>query len=169
MCTCALRIVTVCEYTTAPFSQCVPKNSRRCKETVERTVWREEREQERSGSVNMCSRALRKLLLSVIRRAPLSPTSYSWTRAGGKRLKEEKQVTHTNTQHEQQNTRQDKTNTTNNHTKNHRPALHNDRRWRGDGAYHLPHERDCEQNGVNATWTRTQRGCEYVLVCSSYM
>ena len=27
-------------------------------------------------------------------------------------------------------------NTTNDHTKNHPPALNNDRRWRGDGAYH---------------------------------
>jgi len=36
------------------------------------------------------------------------------------------------------NTRHDKNNTTDDHTKNHPPALHNDRRWRGDGAYHLP-------------------------------
>jgi len=32
----------------------------------------------------------------------------------------------------------DKNNTTNDHTKNH-PPLNNDRRWRGNGAYHLPH------------------------------
>jgi len=45
-----------------------------------------------------------------------------------------KQVTHTNTQHEQHKTRHDKNNTTNDSTKNHPPpALNNDRRWRGDG------------------------------------
>jgi len=36
-------------------------------------------------------------------------------------------------------TRHDKHKTTNDHTKNHPPALNDDRRWRGDGAYHLPH------------------------------
>jgi len=49
---------------------------------------------------------------------------------------EKKQVTHTNTQHEQHNTRHDKNNTTNDHTKNQSPELNNDRKWRGDAAYH---------------------------------
>ena len=37
-------------------------------------------------------------------------------------LLEEKQVTHTNTQQEQHNTRHDKNTTTNDHTKNNPPA-----------------------------------------------
>jgi len=41
----------------------------------------------------------------------------------------EKQVTRTNN---------DTNNTTNDHTKNHPPSPSNNRRWRGDGAYHLP-------------------------------
>ena len=51
-----------------------------------------------------------------------------------------------NTQHhttrttpQQHNTRHDKNNTTNDHTKKHVLTLNNDPRWRGDGAYHLPH------------------------------
>jgi len=40
---------------------------------------------------------------------------------------------------QQPTTTHDKNNTTNNHTKNHPTSLNNDRRWRGDGAYHLPH------------------------------
>jgi len=50
-------------------------------------------------------------------------------------LREEKQVTHTNTQQEQHTTRQEQ-----HHKRPHEepspPALNNDRRWRGDGAYH---------------------------------
>jgi len=43
-------------------------------------------------------------------------------------VEEEKQVTHTNTQQEQHNTRHDKNNTTNDHTKKTVSSLHNDRR-----------------------------------------
>jgi len=100
-----------CKYKTATFSRCVPMDSRRWYETVHRPVWRQGREQELSGSVNMCSCALRMLLLSVIIRVLISPTAYPWTRAGGKRLWTER----------------------------------------------------CEDKAC----TRTQRGCEYVLVCSS--
>jgi len=42
----------------------------------------------------------------------------------------EKQVTHTNTRHEQHHKRP--------HEEPH-PSLNSDRRWRGDGAFHLPH------------------------------
>ena len=50
------------------------------------------------------------------------------------------QVTHKHTTRTTpHNKRHDKNNTTNDHTKDHPPALNNDRRWSGDGAYHLPH------------------------------
>jgi len=54
----------------------------------------------------------------------------------------ERNRSHTQT-HNKNNTTHDTTRTTttttNDHTKKPPPALNNDRRWRGDGAYHLPH------------------------------
>ena len=88
---------------------------------------------QQQGTVNMC-----------IQRAPLH-SSDSITLLKGKNINRSHKHTTRTTQHtarqeqhhSNNNTRHDKNNTTNDHTMNYPPALNNDRRWRGDGAYHL--------------------------------
>jgi len=63
-------------------------------------------------------------------------TEFGITHVG---LQEEKQVTHTQT-HNKNNTTRHTTRQEQHHKRLHEeplPALNNDRRWRGDGAYHL--------------------------------